>query len=136
MLSGIGDPLPPITGFVLHHASRTTRWSRSRSSRPSRPDEDNATILASWTYGLGEAVAFTTDAGTRWAKAWTGWANYDKFFSQMVRWSMRPVDEQGKFTVATDVEDGKVRVVVTALDKDDEFLNFLDMSAARSSGPT
>ena len=31
---------------------------------------------------------------------------------------------------STDVQDGKVRIVVTALDKDDEFLNFLDMSAS------
>ena len=35
----------------------------------------------------------------------------------------------GKFTVTTDVSDGKVRVVVTALDKDDEFLNFLNLGS-------
>ena len=52
----------------------------------------------------------------------------------MIRWAMRPVNEEGKFTIATDVKDGKVRVVVTALDKNDEFLNFLNMSAA-GSGP-
>jgi hypothetical protein len=74
---------------------------------------------------------FTTDAGKRWANSWTEWDNYDKFFAQMVRWSMRPVNEQGEFTVATDIKDGKVRVVVTAIDKqnEDEFLNFLNMSA-------
>ncbi len=33
-------------------------------------------ILASWTYGLGRAVAFTSDAGFRYASNWTGWANY------------------------------------------------------------
>ena len=43
---------------------------------------------------------------------------------------MRPVNDTGKFSVATQVRDGKVQVVVTALDKDDEFLNFLNMSAA------
>ena len=63
------------------------------------------------------------------ANAWTRWENYDKFFAQMIRWAMRPVNEEGKFSVATDVKDGKVRVVVTALDKDDQFLNFLNMSA-------
>jgi hypothetical protein len=47
---------------------------------------------------------------------------------------MRPVNEEGKFTISTDVKDGKVRVVVTALDKNDEFLNFLNMSAA-GTGP-
>ena len=44
---------------------------------------------------------------------------------------MRPVNEEGKFTIATDVKDGKVRVVVTALDKNDEFLNFLNMTRRR-----
>ncbi len=73
-------------------------------------------------------MAFTTDGGQRWANAWTRWENYDKFFAQMIRWAMRPVNEEGKFSVATDVKDGKVRVVVTALDKDDQFLNFLNMS--------
>jgi hypothetical protein len=95
---------------------------------PDPPDRPNATVLASWTYGLGRTVVFTTDAGHRWANAWTRWENYDKFFSQMIRWAMRPVNEEGKFSVATDVKDGKVRVVVTALDKDDEFLNFLNMT--------
>jgi hypothetical protein len=52
----------------------------------------------------------------------------------MIRWAMRPVNEEGKFTVATDVRDGQVRVVVTALDKNDDFLNFLSMSGA-GTGP-
>ncbi len=43
---------------------------------------------------------------------------------------MRPTGDQGNFTVATEQVDGKVRVVVTALDKDDEFLNFLNMSGS------
>ena len=42
---------------------------------------------------------------------------------------MRPVNEQADYSIATDVKDGKVRVVVTALKKDGEFLNFLHMSA-------
>ena len=54
---------------------------------------------------------------------------YDKLFGQMVRWSMRPAGGSGKFTVATEVADGQVRVVVNALDKNDEFLNFLSMNA-------
>ena len=59
---------------------------------------------------------------------WTGWDDYDRFFSQMVRWSMRPTGDTGKFTVATDVQGSKTRVVITALDKDDEFLNYQTMT--------
>jgi hypothetical protein len=97
---------------------------------PVPADEANATILATWTYGSGRAAAFTTDDGARWAKDWASWPDYDKFFSQLIRWSMRPVNDQGKFTVATEVEGSKVKVFVTALDKDDEFLNFLDMAGS------
>jgi len=97
-------------------------------------NEKNATILASWTYGLGKTAVFTSDAGKRWTTQWTGWENYDVLFSQLVRWSMRPTGDMGKFTVASDYKDGKVRVVVTALDKDDEFLNFLDI-AGSAVGP-
>ena len=40
---------------------------------------------------------------------------------------MRPVGDTGKFTVATEVQEGEVMVVVTALDKDDQFVNFLNL---------
>ena len=62
-------------------------------------------------------MAWTTDAGHRWANDWTGWDNYDRFFSQMVRWSMRPTGDTGKFAVATDVQGNKTRVIVSALDQ-------------------
>jgi uncharacterized membrane protein len=132
MLQGI-DSVPPLTGFVL-----TTKKEHPlvevaiRSPVPDGGGE-NSTILASWQYKAGRTVVFTSDGGKRWAKDWPGWTNYDKFFSQMVRWSMRPVNEQGKFTIATDIKDGRVRVVVTALDQNDEFLNFLNMSGTATS---
>jgi uncharacterized membrane protein len=133
MLSGIDGGIPPITGYVMTTKKENPLVEVSLLSPMPQGGENNS-ILASWTYGLGRSVAFTTDTGKRWANAWTSWENYDKFFSQLVRWSMRPVGDQGKFTVATDVQDDKVRVVVTALDKDDRFLNFLEM-AGTAIGP-
>jgi len=129
MVSGISAPLPPITGFVQTTVKKNPLVEVSLVS-PEPAGEDNATLLASWTYGLGKAVAFTSDAGARWTKHWTAWEGYDKLFSQIIRWSMRPAGDLGKFTVATDVEQGQVKVFVTALDKDDEFLNFLDLGGA------
>jgi uncharacterized membrane protein len=126
MIQGIGDVLPPITGYVMTTVKEGPLPEVSLVS-PLPEGTGNSTILASWTYGLGKAVAFTTDAGKRWASDWTSWDNYDKLFSQIVRWSMRPTGDTGKFTVATEVEDGRVKLVVTALDKDDEFLNFLEL---------
>jgi uncharacterized membrane protein/Mg-chelatase subunit ChlD len=128
MIQGIEQQLPPITGFVLTNPKKNPLVEISLIS-PLPTGTDDNTILASWTYGLGRTAVFTTDAGKRWATSWTGWSGYDKLFSQMVRWSMRPTGESGKFTVSTDVQDGKVKVVVTALDKNDEFLNFLNLGS-------
>ena len=44
---------------------------------------------------------------SRWAASWLGSEEYDKFFSQMIRYAMRPVNEEGKFNIATDVKDGR-----------------------------
>ncbi len=127
ILSGIDGPLPPINGFVMTTVKDNPLVEVSLLS-PLPPNEKNATILASWTYGLGRAVAFTSDTGARWAHQWSGWPDYDKFFGQLVGWSMRPSGDEGSFTVSTEPVDGQVRVVVTALDKKEEFLNFLNMS--------
>ena len=127
MTLGIEAPLPRIKGFVMTTLKQNPLVEVSlRSPEPEEPT--NATILASWNYGLGRTVAYTTDCGKRWSPDWTQWENYDKFFTQMIRWSMRPVNEDENFSVATNVKDGKVQVVVTALDKDDNFLNYLNMS--------
>ncbi len=126
ILRGVDGPLPALRGFVLTSVKDNPLVEVSIVS-PEPKDQKNATILASWTYGLGKTAVFTSDAGKRWATEWTGWQNYDKLFSQLVRWSMRPSTDQGKYTVASDVKDGKVRVVITALDKDDQFKNFLDV---------
>jgi uncharacterized membrane protein/Mg-chelatase subunit ChlD len=127
ILSGIEDELPPITGYVLTTVKQHPLVEVEIVS-PRPPGGEHNTILATWTYGLGRTVAFTTDAGARWATNWTGWDGYEKLFSQMVRWSMRPAGDTGNFTVATEVKEGEGQVVVTALDKEDKFLNFLPLS--------
>ncbi|HEX3869863.1 MAG TPA: VWA domain-containing protein, partial [Pirellulales bacterium] len=129
MLAGISTPLPPLTGYVMTTVKQNPLVEVSIVS-PVPDVPENSTILASWTYGLGRSVALTTDAGQRWASAWAEWPGYDKLFSQIVRWSMRSADDTGNLIVATDAIDGKVNVVVTAIDKDDELLNFLDLSAS------
>jgi uncharacterized membrane protein/Mg-chelatase subunit ChlD len=127
IVRGLNDSFPPIGGFVLTSVKENSLVEVIlRSPLPS--EATNSTVLAAWTYGLGKSVAFTTDVGQRWASEWTSWGEYDRFFSQMVRWSMRPTGDTGKFSVATDVQGSKMRVIVSALDKDDEFLNYQSMT--------
>jgi hypothetical protein len=95
---------------------------------PEPSTKENATVLATWTYGAGRTAVFTTDAGHRWANLWMEWDGYDQFFSQLIRFAMRPTGDRGKFSVATQLKDGKAKVIVTALDKNDDLLNFLTVA--------
>lgn len=126
ILDGIEGALPPMTGFVMTSPKDSPLVEIPLVSP--RPTGNQNSLLASWQYGLGRSVAFTTDAGQRWTKTWPQWDGYEKLFTQMARWTMRPTDKQGALNVFAEVQDGAIQVVVTALDKDDQFLNFLDLS--------
>lgn len=127
IVSGIEDELPPITGYVMTTVKQHPLVEVEIVS-PRPAGSEHNTIVATWTYGLGRSVAFTTDAGARWASGWANWPGYEKLFSQMIRWSMRPAGDTGNLSIATEIKDGEGRIVVTALDKDDKFLNFLNLS--------
>ncbi len=51
-------------------------------------------VLAQWQYGLGRAVAWTSDATGRWATSWVGWDGFARFFGQLVAWTF-PGEESG-----------------------------------------
>ena len=121
--------LPPFLGYVMTTVKKSNLVEQlALSSDPAEDGGENSTLLASWRYGNGRTVAFTSDAGHRWTGQWFNDDQYDKLFVQMVRYSMRPITENANFSIASNVKDGKARVVVTALDEDDQFLNFLEMS--------
>ena len=129
IVQGIEGGIPPISGFVLTSVKENPLVEVIlRSPRP--VTAKNSTILAAWTYGAGKAAVLTTDAGKRWANRWTDWDNYDKLFSQLVRWSMRPTGDQGSFNVATSIRDGKAQVIINAMDQEDQFINDQSMSGS------
>jgi uncharacterized membrane protein len=118
----LSEELPPITGLVLT-SPKENELVEIPIVSPLPTGQLNP-VLAHWTYGLGRSVAFTSDAGRRWAKAWPDWQSYAGFWSQVIRWSMRPAD-RGNLTLNVRREQGRIKVVVDALDKNNEFLNFL-----------
>ncbi|MGY8769791.1 MAG: glutamine amidotransferase [Pirellulales bacterium] len=122
------DSYPAFDGYVMTTVKDNPLVDVVLAAPVPAGNPENATVLATWTYGLGRSVAFTSDAGKRWTNEWTSWDGYDKFFTQMIRWSMRPAGDQGQYTVSSEVIDGKVRVVVTAMDKEDNYLNFLNVT--------
>lgn len=82
-------------------------------------------ILARWRHGAGWSVAWTSDVKNRWAVDWIRWANYPKFWGQMVRTTMRRTMWKS-YDLYASVDDGRARVVVDAIDPNDKFVNELD----------
>jgi Mg-chelatase subunit ChlD len=80
-------------------------------------------ILATWNYGLGKAVAFTSDAGKPefWSRKWLEGAGgeglFAGFWEQVIGWALRPV-ESGRLQMHTEYRDGKIKVVVEARTED------------------
>lgn len=126
MLRDIDEPLPPLRGYVLTQVKQNPLVEVAMRS-PLPADDQTATLLASWNYGLGRFVVFTSDAGVRWSSDWTRWEGYDAFFQQMVRWSMRPRGDQDDVLATAQLEDGAIRVTAMALDERRDFLNDADL---------
>lgn len=122
LAAGLDKGLPPISGIVLTSAKEDVLVEMPLVS-PEPKGQVNP-LLAHWQYGLGRSVAFTSDAGRKWTKTWPSWEGYAAFWSQVIRWSLRPV-EKGNLSLSVRREDGRIKIVVDALDKDNQFLNFL-----------
>ncbi len=85
-------------------------------------------LLAHWQYGLGRAVAFTSDARAKWGKNWLGWERYRQFWSQIAQWSLRRL-ENADFTSEVVVDKGEGVINVEALDEKGNYRNFMNLQA-------
>ncbi|MBX3728722.1 MAG: VWA domain-containing protein [Candidatus Sumerlaeia bacterium] len=119
MLEGF-SALPQLHGYVVTS-------DKELATIALRTEKDDP-LLAHWRYGLGKTVAFTSDARNKWAASWVDWENYSKFWSQLVRWSLRETSSSN-FQINTELNAGRGRVVVDAIDPDGSFLNFLEFDA-------
>ena len=90
--------------------------------------KDDEPLLARWRYGLGKSTVFTSDAKDRWAKDWAAWADFDRFWSQMVRWTMRET-KRGDVSTQVVLDGNRARILVDAIDSDGEYVNGKMLSA-------
>jgi Ca-activated chloride channel family protein len=49
-------------------------------------DDQRAPLLASWRYGKGKSVAFTSDMEGRWTRSWVQWGGLQGFWGQILDW--------------------------------------------------
>ena len=109
--------VPPLGGYVA-----TTLKSTAELVLMSHQEDP---VLATWRYGLGRAAAFTSDAKAKWAVLWLRWRDFNKFWAQLVRWTLRSGSRSD--TVAlVERHDDAGEIVVDAVDTKGEFINFLD----------
>ncbi len=89
-------------------------------------------VLATWQYGIGRAVAFTSDATARWGAAWVTWTDAGRFWSRLVRWAGR--GEADDLQVTVDQRGDAAVVIADAVTADGTPLDGL-AAQATVSGP-
>ena len=102
ILSGIAE-VPALQGYI----ASTPKPAAQVILRANESDP----LLAAWQYGLGRAIAFTSDATGRWGKNWVQWSDFPKFWAQAVRWTIL---ERGQSTIQASVQQRGDQTVITA----------------------
>lgn len=122
IMDGI-DSAPPLLGYVATTPKQTAQVILRG------PEPFNDPLLASWQYGLGRAVAFTSDATSRWSTNWVIWPDFSRFWGQAVHWT---ITEGASNNLESRVllEGEQARLVVDARDDAGDFLNGLDLRAS------
>ncbi len=106
------DSAPFLLGYVMTRPKPTSEVILAT--------EKGDPLLAWWRYGLGMTAAFTSDAKSRWAAEWLTWPGYGKFWTQVVRQTMRKNDTRG------------IQVAMFAIRNPLELRSMLSMNSAVS----
>lgn len=118
VLAGITEAVPQLFGYIA-----TSRKTTARTVLIA-PNDDP--LLAHWQYGLGRAVAWTSDAQGQWGSDWVNWNEFARFWNQVVRWTIVDSPQSGlEAQLRFDPETGTSRLQVEAIDAQGNYLNNL-----------
>ncbi|MBP9837091.1 MAG: VWA domain-containing protein [Proteobacteria bacterium] len=70
---------PDLKGFI-----ETLPKKGSNLELITRKEDRVYPILASWKYGAGKVIAYTSDANGRWSQIWTRWKDFFKFWTEII----------------------------------------------------
>jgi uncharacterized membrane protein len=96
---------PPLTGYIA------TTPRAAADVILSSPTGDP--LLATWEYGLGRVMAWTSDAQGRWTAGLLGWSDANKFFGDIVHDTL-PQAADPALQLETQVQGDHTHVLVTA----------------------
>ena len=118
VLLGIRET-PPLYGYV--GASPKATAHTSLVTHLGDP------LLATWQYGLGRSLAWTSDATGRWATDWVRWDGFATFWNQAARWTFGARSE-GALDATIRLDGESARLIVDA-QSSGRYLNDLSLTA-------
>lgn len=126
ILRGISaSEIPALFAYCLTDAKPLARVGmRSQKDDP---------ILASWQYGLGTSIAFTSDAQSKWARRWVPWDGFSRFWAQAARATSRRAT-LNDYSLKVSPSGGRGEVTLEARDRLGNPITSPD-TAVRVSGP-
>ena len=121
LVDGFSDgAFPPLEGLVL--TSRRRGELAATVQVPLVGTDLQAPILASWRYGKGRSLAFTSGWWNRWGPRWVAWEGFSKLWGQSARWLMREPGDTGIFELITSTSANAAHITVDAVDVDGRLL--------------
>jgi uncharacterized membrane protein len=101
ILTGLSS-LPQLNGYVA-----TTPKAAAQVVLTSHLDDP---VLATWQYGLGRVVAWTSDALGLWTSNWLHWSDAARWWANLVTWTVSTPDDQ--LIVNGDIVGGNGHIIV------------------------
>lgn len=101
------ESVPPLLGYCLADARPLARVGM-------RTQKDDP-LLATWQFGLGTTLAFTSDAQPRWAAHWVPWGGFGTFWAQAARAISRRATSN-VYDLRTQFDGSRGKVVLEAKD--------------------
>lgn len=118
--------LPQITGYIRCA-------ERGGLALVTLKNDEDEPLMAQWNHGLGRSIVFTSDAGARWAQQWPAWGQYAAFWSQHIRWVMRPSNSAVSVRITPETKGDETLLLVEAATRDGERLPFVTFQGRLAS---
>jgi uncharacterized membrane protein len=118
--------LPGVTGYI-----RVAE--RGGLALVTLKNDEDEPLMAQWNYGLGRSIAYTSDAGGKWATQWPSWGQYAAFWSQHIRWVMRPTNSAVAVRVTPETKGDETLLIVEASTREGERLPFVNFQGRIAS---
>jgi uncharacterized membrane protein len=124
----VGLPVAPVRGLGAVPSLYGYNGTEIKdTARAILVTPDGKPVLAQWQYGLGRAVAWTSDVHSQWAADWVRWGEFPRFVGGVADLLLPPRNTGGLALRAT-LDGGQAVLELTAQDETGRPLNDLTLA--------